>query len=149
MTETRKVDFGNGVRLNAGCGAPFRTASSWCRITITPPAPALHPTILMRQPYGRDIASTSSMPIPHGCAAWLQRRNPGCARPAATRVGEFYPFRNEARDGAETIAWLLDPAGSERPPRHVRLLLSGYDAVARGFSTTGRVGMHRSGHDGP
>jgi putative CocE/NonD family hydrolase len=64
------------------------------------------PTLFMRQPYGRDIASTVVYAHPvwfarHGYHAVIQD-----VRGRGNSTGEFYPFRNEGRDGAESIAWL-------------------------------------------
>jgi putative CocE/NonD family hydrolase len=60
----------------------------------------------MRQPYGRDIAST----VVYAHPVWFARHGYHVAiqdvRGRGGSEGEFYPFRNEARDGAETIAWL-------------------------------------------
>ena len=70
------------------------------------------PTLLMRQPYGRDIASTVVYAHPvwfarHGYQVVIQD-----VRGRGDSGGEFYPFRNEGRDGAETIAWLRGHAAS-------------------------------------
>jgi putative CocE/NonD family hydrolase len=60
----------------------------------------------MRQPYGRAIAST----VVYRHPIWFARQGYHVAiqdvRGRGGSSGEFYPFRNEARDGAETIAWL-------------------------------------------
>ena len=60
----------------------------------------------MRQPYGRDIAST----VVYAHPVWFARHGYHVAiqdvRGRGGSEGEFYPFRNEGRDGAETIAWL-------------------------------------------
>ena len=60
----------------------------------------------MRQPYGRDIAST----VVYAHPAWFARHGYHVAiqdvRGRGGSSGEFYPFRHEGRDGAETIAWL-------------------------------------------
>ena len=60
----------------------------------------------MRQPYGRDIAST----VVYAHPVWFARHGYNVViqdvRGRGDSDGEFYPFRNEARDGAETIAWL-------------------------------------------
>jgi len=75
------------------------------------PSVALHgsggwPTLLMRQPYGRDIAST----VVYAHPVWFARHGYHVViqdvRGRGDSGGEFYPFRNEGRDGAETIAWL-------------------------------------------
>jgi uncharacterized protein len=84
------------------------------------PSSALHgqgpwPTLLMRQPYGRDIAST----IVYAHPVWFARQGYHVViqdvRGRGGSEGEFYAFRHEARDGAETIAWLRrHPACSGR-----------------------------------
>jgi hypothetical protein len=61
---------------------------------------------LMRQPYGRDIASTVVYAHPlwwasHGYHVAIQD-----VRGRGDSEGSFYPFRSEGKDGAETIAWL-------------------------------------------
>jgi uncharacterized protein len=64
------------------------------------------PTLLMRQPYGRDIAST----VVYAHPVWFARHGYHVViqdvRGRGGSEGEFYAFRNEGRDGAETIAWL-------------------------------------------
>jgi putative CocE/NonD family hydrolase len=64
------------------------------------------PTLLMRQPYGRDIAST----VVYAHPVWFARHGYHVViqdvRGRGGSEGEFYPFRDEGRDGAETIAWL-------------------------------------------
>jgi len=64
------------------------------------------PTILMRQPYGRDIAST----VVYAHPAWFARQGYNVViqdvRGRGDSEGEFYPFLNEQKDGAETIAWV-------------------------------------------
>jgi putative CocE/NonD family hydrolase len=60
----------------------------------------------MRQPYGRDIAST----VVYAHPVWFARHGYHVViqdvRGRGDSQGEFYAFRNEARDGAESIAWL-------------------------------------------
>jgi putative CocE/NonD family hydrolase len=64
------------------------------------------PTLLMRQPYGRDIAST----VVYAHPTWFARHGYHVViqdvRGRGDSGGEFYAFRHEGRDGAETIAWL-------------------------------------------
>jgi hypothetical protein len=58
----------------------------------------------MRQPYGRDIAST----VVYAHPAWFARHGYNVVvqdvRGRGESEGDFYPFRHERRDGAETIA---------------------------------------------
>ena len=101
------VDCGNGVRLERVVRCvlsdgvtlvsdhyyPGETGGPW-------------PTLLMRQPYGRDIASTVVYAHPvwwarHGYHVVIQD-----VRGRGDSEGDFYAFRHEGRDGAETIAWL-------------------------------------------
>ena len=60
----------------------------------------------MRQPYGRDIAST----VVYAHPVWFARHGYHVViqdvRGRGGSEGDFYPFRHEGRDGAETIAWL-------------------------------------------
>ena len=66
----------------------------------------------MRQPYGRDIAST----VVYAHPVWFASRGYNVViqdvRGRGDSEGEFYPFRNEGRDGVETIAWLRTRAES-------------------------------------
>jgi putative CocE/NonD family hydrolase len=65
------------------------------------------PTLLMRQPYGRDIAST----VVYAHPVWFARHGYHVViqdvRGRGGSEGDFYAFRNEGCDGAETISWLL------------------------------------------
>jgi len=69
----------------------------------------------MRQPYGRDIAST----VVYAHPVWFARRGYHVViqdvRGRGESGGDFYAFRHEGRDGAETIAWLRNhPASNGR-----------------------------------
>src|SRR5277367_5098461 len=71
-----------------------------------PPHPGPHPTLFMRQPYGRDIAST----VVYAHPTWFARHGYNVViqdvRGRGDSGGEFCPFRHERNDGAETIRWL-------------------------------------------
>jgi putative CocE/NonD family hydrolase len=60
----------------------------------------------MRQPYGRDIAST----VVYAHPAWFASHGYNVViqdvRGRGDSGGHFYPFLHEKQDGAETIAWL-------------------------------------------
>lgn len=100
------IDCGNGVRLERGVHCRMSDGVELVSDHYYPPDPGPHPTLLMRQPYGRDIASTVTYAHP----AWFARHGYNIViqdvRGRGDSGGEFYPFRHEARDGAETIAWL-------------------------------------------
>src|SRR5450432_3028760 len=112
MTEGKRVPCGSGVHLERGVACPLSDGTTLYSDHYYPPADGpgggtRHPTLLMRQPYGRDIASTVVYAHPvwfasHGYNVVIQD-----VRGRGDSEGEFYPFRHERRDGAETLAWLL------------------------------------------
>jgi uncharacterized protein len=78
-----------------------------------PEAPGNYPVLLMRQPYAREIASTVVYAQPdyfarRGFIVVIQD-----VRGRGQSEGVFYPFRNEARDGFETIQWASALPGSD------------------------------------
>jgi putative CocE/NonD family hydrolase len=104
------IDCGNGVRLERGVRCVLSDGVTLISDHYYPSAQAFGdapwPTLVMRQPYGRDIASTVVYAHPiwfarHGYHVVIQD-----VRGRGDSEGEFYAFRNEGRDGAETIAWL-------------------------------------------
>jgi hypothetical protein len=100
------IDCGSGVRLERAQRFTLSDGVVLVSDHYYPAGPGPHPTLLMRQPYGRDIASTVVYAHPvwfasHGYNVVIQD-----VRGRGDSEGEFYPFRNEGRDGAETIRWL-------------------------------------------
>ena len=101
---SQTVDMGGGVRLLRA--VPLRMSDGTVLVAdhYFPSEPGPHPTLLMRQPYGRDIAST----VVYAHPAWFARQGYNVViqdvRGRGGSEGEFYPFRHEERDGAETIA---------------------------------------------
>ena len=110
---THWVDCGNGVRLERGVRCRMSDGVELVSDHYYPQRPGPNPTILMRQPYGRDIAST----VVYAHPIWFARHGYNVViqdvRGRGDSEGEFYPFRNEGRDGAETIAWLRTHAESD------------------------------------
>ena len=106
MTSAIWRDCGNGVRLESGVSCRLSDGVVLISDHYYPPDPGSHPTLLMRQPYGRDIAST----VVYAHPVWFARHGYNVViqdvRGRGDSDGEFYPFRHEARDGAETVAWL-------------------------------------------
>ncbi len=77
-----------------------------------PEVPGRFPVLLMRQPYGRRIASTLVYAHPawyasHGYLVVVQD-----VRGSGTSEGEFRLFAAEERDGADAAAWAADLPGS-------------------------------------
>lgn len=71
-----------------------------------------YPVLLMRQPYGRAIASTVVYAHPrwyaaHGYIVVIQD-----VRGRGTSKGSFYPFRHEAEDGFDAVNWAAALPGS-------------------------------------
>jgi uncharacterized protein len=104
------VDCGNGVRLERGVHCRMSDGVELVSDHYYPPPQTEQsipcPTLLMRQPYGRAIAST----VVYAHPVWFARNGYNVViqdvRGRGDSGGEFYPFRSEGRDGAETIAWL-------------------------------------------
>jgi len=106
-----KINCGAGVRLERGAICTLSDGARLASDHYYPPKQIFGsgpwPTMLMRQPYGRDIAST----VVYAHPAWFAARGYHVViqdvRGRGDSEGEFYPFRHEGRDGAETIAWLM------------------------------------------
>jgi uncharacterized protein len=108
MSQADWVDCGQDVRLERGvrCRMSDGVYLVSDHYYHYPPQAGPNPTLLMRQPYGRDIAST----VVYAHPVWFARHGFNVViqdvRGRGDSEGEFYPFRHEARDGAETIDWL-------------------------------------------
>lgn len=108
---TESLVLADGVRLDAdiyrpGTGGPY-------------------PVLLMRQPYGRRIASTVVFAHPRWYAAQGYIVVIQDVRGTGTSEGRFRAFETERADGAETVAWAATLPGS-----------------------TGRVGMYGFSYQG-
>jgi putative CocE/NonD family hydrolase len=106
MDESHRIDLGDGVTLERSVRFRLSDGTTLVSDHYYPRESGPHPTLLMRQPYGRDIAST----VVYAHPAWFARHGYNVViqdvRGRGGSEGHFYPFRNEAADGAETIAWL-------------------------------------------
>ncbi|HEY9247662.1 MAG TPA: CocE/NonD family hydrolase [Rariglobus sp.] len=85
----------DGVRLVADIYRPVPTCES----------PGPWPVLLMRQPYGRDIAST----VVYAHPGWYANRGfmvvVQDVRGRGDSEGRFYTFRHETDDGYDTVLW--------------------------------------------
>ena len=124
MAANERLDLGGGITLERN--VPFRLAGgTTLRSDHYYPDASKHtgpqPTLLMRQPYGRDIAST----VVYAHPAWFARHGYNVViqdvRGRGGSEGSFYPFRHEGSDGAETIAWLRT-----RPESNGRIGMYGF-----------------------
>ena len=106
MSKSGWFDCGAGVRVERGVRARMRDGVELVSDHYYSPEPGKQPTLLMRQPYGRDIAST----VVYAHPVWFARHGYNVViqdvRGRGDSEGEFYPFRGEGHDGADTIAWL-------------------------------------------
>ena len=100
------IDCGSGVRLERGVVCRLHDGVELASDHYYPAGAGPWPTLLMRQPYGRDIAST----VVYAHPVWFARYGYHVViqdvRGRGGSQGDFYPFRSEGKDGAETIAWL-------------------------------------------
>jgi putative CocE/NonD family hydrolase len=121
MNSVNRVECGDGVLLERGVRSVMRDGVQLVSDHYYPPQPGPQPTILMRQPYGRDIAST----VVYAHPTWFARHGYNVViqdvRGRGDSEGEFYPFRNEGADGADTIAWL-----QARPESNGRVGMYGF-----------------------
>jgi len=105
--------------------APCATAWNWFPTTIYPPQPGTHPTLLMRHPTDEISHPPSSTRTRFGLRGMDTTSPFRTCGGAAIPEGEFYPFRNEALDGADTIAWLR-----ARPESNGRVGMYGFSTTA-------------------
>ena len=77
-----------------------------------PAGPGPHPVLLLRQPYGRRIAST----VVYAHPAWYAERGfivvVQDVRGTGSSEGRFVPYGAEAEDGFDAIAWAAQLPGS-------------------------------------
>jgi uncharacterized protein len=100
------VDCGNGIRLIRGRAMRTRDGVTLVSDHYIPAGNRPAPTLLMRQPYGRDIAST----VVHAHPVWFARNGYNVViqdvRGRGDSGGDFYPFRHESNDGYDAIQWV-------------------------------------------
>ncbi len=96
-----ELECGVVMTLRDGC----RLVADVYRPVATPASPGPWPVLLMRQPYGRDIAST----VVYAHPTWFARRGflvvIQDVRGRGDSEGAFYTFRNETEDGYDTVRW--------------------------------------------
>ena len=121
MTAGGSVDCGAGVMLEREVPLRMRDGTLLLSDHYYPPRGGKQPTLLMRQPYGRDIAST----VVYAHPVWFARHGYNVViqdvRGRGQSEGSFYPFRHEACDGFDTIASLR-----ERPESNGKFGMYGF-----------------------
>lgn len=100
------IDCGNSVRLERNVRCKMRDGVELASDHYYPAEKGPHPTLLVRQPYGKDIATT----VVYAHPIWFARHGYNVVvqdvRGRGESEGDFYPFRFEAKDGFDTIEWL-------------------------------------------
>ncbi len=113
MKRTNLIDCGGNVFLERRVPCRMSDGVTLFSDHYSPAAAGTYPTLLMRQPYGRDIAST----VVYAHPVWFVRQGYNVViqdvRGRGDSEGEFYPFRNEGQDGYETIAFVRTRAESD------------------------------------
>jgi len=107
------IDCGNGVKLERNVRCTLRDGVTLASDHYHPASPGPHPTLLVRQPYGKDIAST----VVYAHPVWFARQGYNVViqdvRGRGESEGDFYPFQHEGRDGFDTIQWLASRPESD------------------------------------
>jgi uncharacterized protein len=88
------------VRAESDVQVPMRDGVKLAADVYRPDAEGRFPVLLQRTPYNRADPATGVYYASHGYVVVLQD-----ARGRYASEGEFYPFRNEAADGYDTVEW--------------------------------------------
>lgn len=101
---------GIDTQYNAACR--MRDGTTLYADIYRPPGPGPHPVLLMRQPYGKALASTVTYAHPvwfaqQGFIVVIQD-----VRGRGASEGQFEPFVQEADDGYDTVEWAAALPGS-------------------------------------
>ncbi len=101
-----------GIHIETDVKVPMRDGVKLAADIYRPESETTLPVLLMRQPYGRDIAST----VVYAQPIWFAKQGYIVViqdvRGRGDSEGEFYPFRNETQDGFDTIEWVSHLEGS-------------------------------------
>ena len=120
-----RVDLGNGVTVERGVRLRLRDGTVLVSDHYAPSGGGPFPTLLVRQPYGRAVATTVVYAQPEWFAAQGYNVVVQDVRGRGDSTGTFVPFVHEGADGAATVDWL-----ASRP------------------EATGRVGMYGFSYQG-
>jgi putative CocE/NonD family hydrolase len=112
MTQGKLIECGAGVQLERRVPCRMSDGVTLYSDHYYPAEAGPHPSLLMRQPYGRDIAST----VVYAHPTWFAQQGYNVViqdvRGRGDSEGDFYPFRHEGCDGRETIAFVRERAES-------------------------------------
>jgi uncharacterized protein len=88
------------VTVESAVRVPMRDGVTLVADVFRPDEPGRFPVLVERTPYNRADPATGVLLASHGYVVVLQD-----TRGRYASEGEFYPFRNEARDGYDTVEW--------------------------------------------
>ena len=88
------------VTVETAVKVPMRDGVTLVADVYRPQAEGRFPVLLQRTPYNRSAPTTGVVLASHGYVVVLQD-----TRGRFGSEGEFYPFRNEASDGYDTVEW--------------------------------------------
>jgi putative CocE/NonD family hydrolase len=88
------------VTAESGVRVKMRDGVTLMADVYRPQEPGQYPVLVQRTPYNRADPGTGVLLASHGYVVVLQD-----TRGRYESEGDFYPFRNEARDGYDTIEW--------------------------------------------
>jgi len=100
------------VRKEADIAARMRDGTMLLADVYRPQEPGTYPVILMRMPYDKEAAQTYVYAKPEAYASRCYIVVIQDVRGQYASEGEFYPFRDEASDGYDTIEWAAGLPGS-------------------------------------
>jgi putative CocE/NonD family hydrolase len=96
------------VSVEAAVKVPMRDGVQLLADVYSPKAEGRFPVLLQRTPYNRRTPATGVRLASHGYVVVLQD-----TRGRYDSEGEFYPFRDEASDGFDTVEWAASLQGSD------------------------------------
>lgn len=119
-----------GVRVDRGVLCPMRDGVRLACDVYRPESGDNLPVLLMRQPYGRAIASTVTYAHP----AWYARQGfivvVQDVRGRGDSEGVFRPFVQEVEDGYDTVQWCAKLAGADGRVAMYGFSYQGYTQLA-------------------
>ena len=100
------------VRKEADVAARMRDGTVLMADVYRPQEPGTYPVLLMRLPYNKDAAQTYVYAKPEEYASHCYIVVIQDVRGQYKSQGEFYPFRDEGKDGYDTVEWAAQLPGS-------------------------------------
>lgn len=96
------------LSVDRGVRVPMSDGTQLVADVFRPARPGRYPVVVLRTPYGRERRGADATPLAEaGYAVVVQD-----VRGRYGSGGDFYPFRNEARDGFDTVEWAAEQAWS-------------------------------------